>query len=182
MIYVALFRGINVGGKNKVDMKKLATTFEMLGFKNVVTYINSGNVVFEEPSKEIAIMAAEIEKAIKQDFQLEIKVLIRDLENFDNLCRKIPAGWLKNDKMRTDVMFLWEEYDTPDVIKLLPINPVDKVLYIPGAIVWNLEGENYNQSGIMKLIGTKLYKNITIRNVNTVRKLHEIMTNQNKLS
>ena len=180
MIYVALFRGINVGGKNKVDMKKLATTFEMLGFKNVVTYINSGNVVFEESSKEISIMEFELEKAIRQDFQLDIKVLIRDLENIDNLCRELPAGWLKNDKMRTDVMFLWEEYDTPDVIKLLPINPVDKVLYIPGAIVWNLEGENYNQSGIMKLIGTKLYKNMTIRNVNTVRKLHEIMTNQNK--
>ena len=61
MIYVALLRGINVGGNNKVDMKKLKTTFESLGFNNVVTYINSGNIVFAESSKDQSVIVSEIE-------------------------------------------------------------------------------------------------------------------------
>ncbi|MFT3751872.1 MAG: DUF1697 domain-containing protein [Paludibacter sp.] len=69
MIYVALLRGINVGGNNKVEMKKLKSTFELLGFTNVVTYINSGNIVFEDISKEQVVIVNEIEKAIKKDFQ-----------------------------------------------------------------------------------------------------------------
>ena len=70
MIQVALLRGINVGGNNKVEIKKLKTTFELLGFENVVTFINSGNIIFEDLSKGQEVMVNEIEKAIKQDFQL----------------------------------------------------------------------------------------------------------------
>lgn len=65
MIYVALLRGINVGGNNKVEMKKLKATFERLGFTNVVTYINSGNIIFEESTKAQNTIVAEIERAIK---------------------------------------------------------------------------------------------------------------------
>jgi len=176
MIYVALLRGINVGGNNKVEMKKLKTTFELLGFTNVVTYINSGNIIFEELSKEQSVINSEIERAIKQDFQLEIKVLIRNSENIETICRELPTTWIKNEMMRTDVMFLWEKFDRPEIIELLQINPVDNVKYLSGAVLWNVEGKNYSKSGMIKLMGTELYKNMTIRNVNTVRKLHQIMT------
>lgn len=176
MIYVALLRGINVGGNNKVDMKKLKTTFESLGFSNVVTYINSGNIVFEEKVKKQNLITSEIEKAIKRDFRLDIKVLLRDFKSIEIVCKKLPATWVKNEVMRTDVMFLWEEFDNPEVIKQLKVNPVDNVKYVQGAILWNLEGKNYSKSALPKIIGTKIYKNMTIRNVNTVRKLHQIMT------
>jgi len=176
MIYVALLRGINVGGKNKVEIKKLKTTFELLGFSNVVTYINSGNIIFEELSKESSVIVSEIESAIRQDFQLEIKVLVRNSENIEAICREIPTTWVKNEMMRTDVMFLWEKFDRPQIIDLLPISSVDNVKYLSGAVLWNVEGKNYSKSGMIKLMGTELYKNMTIRNVNTVRKLHQIMT------
>lgn len=175
MIYVALLRGINVGGNNKVEMKKLKATFERLGFTNVVTYINSGNIIFEESTKAKNTIVAEIERTIKQDFQLEIKVLIRDLENIEAICRELPASWVKNEVMRTDVMFLWEEFDTPDVVALLPVNPADNVKYSSGAVLWNVAGKDYSKSGMAKLMGTALYKNMTVRNVNTVRKIHQIM-------
>jgi len=54
------------------------------------------------------------------------------------------------------------------------------VKYLPGAVLWNVEGKNYSKSGMLKLMGTELYKNMTIRNVNTVRKIHQIMTNINR--
>jgi uncharacterized protein (DUF1697 family) len=175
MIYVALLRGINVGGNNKVEMKKLKTTFELLGFTNVVTYINSGNIVFEDMLQEQAVIVTEIEKAIKKDFQMEIKVLVRDFENIAAICKELPATWTKNESMRTDVLFLWEKYDRPDIMDQLQINPVDNVKYLPGAVLWNIEDKNYSKSGMLKLMGTAIYKNMTIRNVNTVRKLHQIM-------
>jgi uncharacterized protein (DUF1697 family) len=84
---------------------------------------------------------------------------------------------MKNENMRTDVMFLWEKYDRPDVLEKIKITPVDNVKYVPGAVLWNVKGEDYSQSGMMKLMGTDLYRNMTIRNVNTVRKLHQIITN-----
>jgi len=176
MIYVALLRGINVGGNNIVDMKRLKSIFESLGFSHVVTYINSGNIIFEELSKDQKEITRDIEGAIRDNFNLDIKVVIRNLDNSEAVCRELPSSWVKNDIMRTDVMFLWEQFDNPDVIELLDINPVDNVRYISGAILWNVEDKDYYKSGIKKLIGTKLYKNMTIRNVNTVRMLYKLMT------
>ncbi|MHC1732270.1 MAG: DUF1697 domain-containing protein [Bacteroidales bacterium] len=176
MIYVALLRGINVGGNNLVDMKRLRTTFESIGFRNVVTYINSGNIVFEELTGRKDIIATAAEAAIKRDFQLDVKVLVRDYDNIDTICRELPPGWVKNDMMRTDVMFLWEKYDNPEVLEKLKISQVDNVRYMPGAVLWNVEGKDYSKSGMTKLVGTDLYRNMTIRNVNTVRKIHLIMS------
>ncbi len=177
MIYVALLRGINVGGHNKVEMKELKTSFESLGFTDVTTYINSGNVVFQAPSKEQDTIVYEIEEAMKRDFQLEIKVLVRDWENMKTICQDLPATWLKNEAMRTEVMFLWENFDNLAVLETLPISSVDNVKYTSGAILWNVKSKDYRKSGMIKLVGTKPYKNMTVRNVNTVRKLYEIMIN-----
>jgi uncharacterized protein (DUF1697 family) len=175
MVYVALLRGINVGGNNKVDMKMLKYTFESLGFSNVRTYINSGNVIFEDESQSQNNIVAQIETAIERDFQLEIKVIIRDAKNIKTLCKKLPESWVKNEIMKTDIMFLWEEFDNADIINQLKSTEVDNIIYVPGAILWNVHIKNYNKSGIPKLIGTKIYKGMTIRNVNTVRKLHQLM-------
>jgi len=157
-------------------MKRLKSIFESLGFSHVVTYINSGNIIFEELSKDQKEITRDIEGAIRDNFNLDIKVVIRNLDNIEAVCRELPSSWVKNDIMRTDVMFLWEQFDNPDVIELLDINPVDNVRYISGAILWNVEDKDYYKSGIKKLIGTKLYKNMTIRNVNTVRMLYKLMT------
>lgn len=176
MLYVALLRGINVGGKNKVDMKKLKSTFESLGYSGVVTYINSGNIIFETPGTNHSVIAGEIESAIHRDFQLEIKVLIRSAENIALVCREIPAEWVKNEHMRTDVLFLWENYDSPDTAGLLKAKAVDNIRYVDGAIVWNINDKDYSKSALPKLMGTVLYKNMTIRNINTVRALHQLMS------
>ena len=78
--------------------------------------------------------------------------------------------------MRTDVLFLWEEFDNPESIDQLKISSVDNVKYISGAVLWNVEEKDYSKSGMQKLVGTKIYKNMTVRNVNTVRKLYQMMT------
>jgi Uncharacterized protein conserved in bacteria len=175
MIYVALLRGINVGGKNIVDMKKLKSTFESLGYTNVVTYINSGNIIFEDSVKVLPVIVHEIEDAIKRGFRLDIRVLVKSFEDINLICKLLPDTWIKNEVVRTDVMFLWEDYDYPEILQQLKINPVDNVMYTPGAVLWNLEYKNYTKSGISKLVGTEIFRNMTVRNVNTVRKLHQLM-------
>ena len=175
MIYVALLRGINVGGNNKVDMKKLKTTFESLGYTNVVTYINSGNIVFEDSSKRQDRFTGGIEEAIKRDFQLDIKVLVKSFEDMELVCSQLPDTWVKDKVMRTDIMFLWEDFDSPEILQHLKINPVDNVKYAPGVVLWNVEYADYTKSGISKLVGTEIFRHMTVRNVNTVRKLYQIM-------
>ena len=178
MIYIALFRGINVGGNNKVDMRKLKTTFDSLNFTNVATYINSGNILFEESLKGEEELTQMIEEAVRKDFQLKIKVIVINSEQLNSICRELPTTWVKNESMRTDVMFLREKYDRPEVLEKIQITPVDNVKYVPGAILWNEKGADYSHSGMMKLMGTELYRNMTIRNVNTVRRLHQIITDE----
>ncbi len=68
MKYVAFLRGINVGGKNKVKMETLREVFSSLGFENVKTYINSGNVIFETVETAGKELAAKIESAIEKEF------------------------------------------------------------------------------------------------------------------
>lgn len=174
--YVALLRGINVGGNNKIEMAKLKKTFESLGHSDVVTYINSGNVIFKTRKKSPDKLTTEIEQAILKDFDLHIPVVLRSKENIEKICTKISKDWHNNKEQKTDVLFLWKEFDSKTTLELVKKNPrVDTLLYIDGAIIWHLEKKNYTKSGMHDIISTKLYKNMTVRNINTVRKLTDLM-------
>ncbi len=176
MIYVALLRGINVGGNRKVDMKQLQAVFERTGMKSVKTYINSGNVIFESDSLASKKLAHTLEAAIETDFGFAVKVLLRDLNNIKAVVKALPETWQNNAAMKCDVMFLWEHTDKPDVLKQLAIKPgIDEVKYVPGAVLWRVDRQNVTKSGMMKLVGTELYRHMTIRNCNTTRKLCELM-------
>jgi uncharacterized protein (DUF1697 family) len=74
------------------------------------------------------------------------------------------------------VLFLWSEFDQKSVLKELPINPdIEDVRYVPGAVVWRIDARDAAKSRRTKLFGTPLYRGLTVRNVNTVRKLVQLM-------
>jgi uncharacterized protein (DUF1697 family) len=171
--FVALLRGINVGGNSKVPMSDLKICFEEAGYSNVRTYINSGNVIFESKEK---VDDVEIEKMLEEKFGFSIRVVVKSAEDIKRICEKIPADWSNDIEQRTDVIFLWEEVDKPDVLKEIEINPgVDNLTYVKGAVVWNFDKKDYTKSKMHKFIGTHIYKNMTARNVNTVRKLNSLI-------
>jgi len=180
MGYIALLRGINVGGKNKIDMKLLKQTFERVGMNDVRTYINTGNIIFSSKIPSKMELSRILEEAIQLDFDLNIRVVIRTVDEFKVIINSIPDSW-KNDKdMKSDVMFLWDEVDDESVLTNLVIKPdIDTVIYVPGAILWSIEKKNVNKSGMIKIVGSKLYKQVTVRNVNTARKIYELMQVQN---
>ncbi|HAM81842.1 DUF1697 domain-containing protein [Ornithinibacillus bavariensis] len=180
MIYVALLRGINVGGKNKIDMKLLKKTFERVGMNDVVTYINTGNIIFSNKDVSKIELSHILEEAISNDFGLQIKVLVRSIDDVSGVINAIPNTWRNDKEMSCDVIFLWDEIDDESVLENLVIKPnIDTVKYVPTAIIWSVEKKNITKSGKSKLIGTKVYKQATVRNVNTTRKIYELMQAQN---
>lgn len=176
MIYVALLRGINVGGKNKISMKELKKSFERVGMEAVTTYINSGNIIFETSNQNETEIIATLEEVIFEDFSLKIKVLLRTIKDLTAIIEALPSHW-KNDKdMKSDVLFLWDEINDEKVLnELVPKPDIDTVLYVPGAILWSVDRTNVTKSGLMRLASKDLYKKMTIRNVNSTRKIYLIM-------
>lgn len=171
MKYIALLRGINVGGRRKVEMKKLKNLLESMGYTNVTTYLNSGNVLFESQESQEEILRV-VPKALLEEFGLEIPILIKSMEEVVHISSIIPEEWLNNKEQKTDVAYLFPEIDSEKTLDDIPVNKefVD-IIYVKGAIIFHIMKKDYNKSQINKLIATKLYKLMTVRNVNTARYL-----------
>jgi uncharacterized protein (DUF1697 family) len=165
--YVALLRGINVGGNKKVAMADLRSLFETAGFTYVRTYINSGNIIFS--SKKSATLAATIEKLLLKKFGFSIMTMICTAENMVRVSQAIPKSWTNHTDQKTDVLFLAPDFDSKKTIKKIKHDPaIDTLIYTPGAILWNIDRSQYNKSGMRYFFGTDVYKNMTARNVNSV--------------
>ena len=172
MKYVALLRGVNVGGNRKVGMQRLKALFERMGMAAVQTYINSGNVIFGSNGAEAGDLVAQLESAIQREFGFPVMVLVRSAENLQAVADALPDSWVDGSEAKCDVMFLRDEIDGEDALNQLTIKPdIDDVRYVPGAILWRADRAKLTRSGMMKLAGTELYANMTVRNCNTVRNL-----------
>ena len=169
MKYIVLLRGINVGGNHKVEMKRLKALFQSLGYTNVSTYINSGNVLFESDKKQAAVHK-EIEISLRDTFGFNIQALIKTELEIQKITEAIPKDWKNDSGHKTDVAFLFDEIDTKNVLNDLPVKKEYLDLrYTKGAIFWHVERINYNKSHLNKLISHKSYQIMTVRNVNTAR-------------
>ncbi|MDN7246402.1 DUF1697 domain-containing protein [Planococcus shenhongbingii] len=176
MRYVALLRGINVGGKNKLDMKSLKEVFERVGMVSVKTYINSGNIIFSSDELSAKSLSATLEQAIYENFNLQIRVLVYNFEDYEKIALAVPENWTNDNQMKSDVLFLWEEINNESVLGQLVAKPeIDQINYVPGAILWAVDRQLVTKSGMMKVAGSELYKHMTVRNVNTVRKIYALM-------
>ena len=176
MKYVALLRGINVGGNSKIAMSDLKTIFSEMGFSKVATYINSGNVIFETDDTNGEILARSIETAILKKINLPIKIVIFSEEQLEKVIEGIPESWKKKEDMRCYVSFIispttvdmaFDEVDIKEGIDFLDKGP--GVLYMGTTL------SGLTKSSFTKLIGKKIYKEMTMRNLNTVRKILSLM-------
>lgn len=176
MIYTALLRGINVGGNNKVEMKRLKAAFELAGMKCVKTYINSGNIVFVNADLPRAELAVVLEAAIRTEFGLHIRVLVRSLQEMQAIFDVLPEDWSNGDERKSDILFLWDEVDETSVPAALPLTPgIGTLLFAPRAVLFSVDRTEAGRSGMNKLIGSKLYAQMTVRNVNTTRQIMKLM-------
>jgi uncharacterized protein (DUF1697 family) len=173
--YVAFLRGVNVGGKSIVSMAVIKEALVAFGLSDVRTHLNSGNVIFSTRASDVPRLTARIEKALEQHTAMAIKVLVIDHLALRKLVDAIPLDWVDDKTMRTYVLLLWKELDDRKILDSLPIKlGIDELRYTPGAVVWRVDRENVGRSQMNRIVGTPLYKKITIRSANTVRKLSEL--------
>ena len=177
MKYLALLRGINVGGKSKVSMARLAELFEDAGHGDVRTYINSGNVLFTAPRGAAVALAEELERRIAKQLDLDVRVLVLAASTVGKIAADLPDDWVNDKSMKSDVIFLWPEHASPKVVNRFTIDPEhEDIRYSHGAILWRVDRSYVTRSAMMKLVATDLYKGMTVRNCNTLRKLDSMLS------
>jgi uncharacterized protein (DUF1697 family) len=176
MRYVALLRGINVGGKTLVKMADLKTCVEELGLDNVSTHIASGNLLFESGERSASKLEAKIERAIEQRFRLPVKVIVLGRSAYARIVKAIPKSWVRDTSLRANVAFVHRGTDAKQVVReLQPDFAIEEVKAINGAILWATKRAALNRSVMRKLIGGAAYKELTVRNLNTTLKLQELL-------
>lgn len=174
--YVALLRGINVGGKNMIRMSALKASFEGLGFDEVLTYINSGNILFRSASNDARTLETTIERMLIADYQLPCKVVVRSAAEMASLVTRLPKDWTGDKEWRYNVIFLRHTVDSPDIIDAVTWKPeFETVSYVPGTLLWSARAKHVDKTAMQKLSSQKIFQEMTVRNLNTTRKLHELM-------
>ena len=143
--YIALLRGVNVGGKNKISMPALKIAFEEIGFLDVITYINSGNIIFSSDIKNESELIRICESAIVNTFKLNIPVTVISAKDLSDTLKNAPDWWDTDNK---------EVYDN--------------------AIFWSASLKTFSKTRWSKIASSSVNNNVTIRNANTAKKLLEL--------
>jgi uncharacterized protein (DUF1697 family) len=179
MKYVALVRGINVGGNHRVPKAEFQAVLEGLGFRDVVIYINSGNAVFASDTQP---KAADVQAALEKHFGFDIPTLILSADKVKAIAAAIPPEWTndapKPDKsgQKSDVLYLFDDVNAPDIIEKLGHRPeVETMIYVDGAVLANISRKDQSRYSLLRLMGTPLYRRMTIRNITTAKKLAELV-------
>ncbi len=174
--YIALLRGINVGGKNSISMKDLKAAFEENGFANVTTYINSGNVLFDWDQTDEASLSECCEKIIEKSLGLSVRVTIITAEKLKAALSHAPSWWGADPEEKHNAIFVIPPATAEEVIaEVGEINPkYEKLDLYENVIFWSASFKYFSRTKWSKIVGTKAYQNVTIRNANTTRKLSEL--------
>jgi len=129
-VFVALLRGINVGGKNPVAMAALKQVFERLGHTDVATYIQSGNVVFRNRSANETAIASGIEQALERRFGIPIPVVLRTEAELARVASRNPFLSAREDITRLQVAFLSTKPAAEAICKLDPARSLPDVFRV----------------------------------------------------
>jgi uncharacterized protein (DUF1697 family) len=176
--YLVLLRGINVGGKNIIKMNELKNIFEDLNYTDVKTYIQSGNVIFNDYENDKNKLTEVIEKTLFKKLKSKINIAILTYKEMKNIINKKPEGFGEDKENKYDVIYLMQPLKVKDAVKEIKtkegvdkIYEGEKVIYISRSI------KDITKSYFSKILETPIYKSITIRNWNTTKKLWELMEN-----
>ena len=171
--YVALLRGINVGGRNRILMADLRACFEDAGNEDVRTYIQSGNVVFRSGIADRAELTETIEQTLAQAFGYAAAIELRDVDEIRTAVDQSPAGFGgEPDLFRYDVMFLMPPTSPAAVLSALTLKDgVDTTWAGPGVVYFSRLTERASSSGLPRIVSHPVYKRMTVRNWRTTTKL-----------
>lgn len=180
--YVVLLRGINVGGKNKVSMKDLKGLLESNGFHDVVTYINSGNMIFCSDDTDIEFLQEKCRLLILARFKLNLAVMAISADDLGDSLAHAPEWWDVDEESKHNVIFVIPPTTVDDVIKAVGESKpeYEKTGYYGRVIFWSAPVKTFSRTRWSDVVGSSVYDKITIRNANTFKKLVQLCKNTAK--
>ena len=181
--YLALLRGINVGGNNIIKMADLKTCFENMGFSNVLTYIQSGNVLFKSAEKDTAKLTKKIETGVSERFRYESRLVVITHKQLKQVVEEAPRGFGKVPAtFRYDVIFLKGPLTPKEAMKSVSTKEgVDNAYTGKEVLYFSRLISRATQSRLPRIAGLPVYQNMTIRNWNTATKLLALMEKGNDI-
>jgi uncharacterized protein (DUF1697 family) len=171
--YVALLRGINVGGKNIIPMAALREVFAELGYTDVATYIQSGNVTFSARGRSTARLTTTIESALSASFGYEARVLVLSAAELTAAIAEAPTGFGDEpERYRYDVLFVIPPMRAASALEALSAKPgVDTIDAGEHALYFRRLIAKAAQSHLSRVVKLPVYRHVTVRNWNTTVRL-----------
>ena len=172
--YIALFRGINVGGNNTLPMKELAAVLEGLGLRGVDTYIQSGNVVFQGKAVDPALLSKKIGAAIGKSHGFEPWVRLLDLPMLEQVIGGNPYPEAEAVPGTLHVNFLATVPPRPNLDGMEKLRAASERFQLAGDVLYLHAPDGIGRSKLAAALERLLGVPMTSRNWNTVRKLGEM--------
>jgi uncharacterized protein (DUF1697 family) len=176
MIYLALLRGINVGGKNITKMAVLKACLEHAGFDRVETFIQSGNVVFETRQKNAAKLTSQIDAAIETALGIDPRVVVLSRDRLKTVLAGAPAAWRSRTDLRMNIAFLRPSVTAALALKEVAVRPgVDTVEAGKGVLYMTTTLRDLGKSRMSRIVMKPVYQQMTIRSYRTCQKIESLM-------
>lgn len=176
--YIALLRGVNISGKNKVPMKDLKMHCENLGFENVSTYLNSGNVVFSTDEDNEITIAQQIKELIRERFSLDIPVFVIIQDELTKILQNAPAWWGNDNKdLYDNLIFVMPQTTAQDIAERIgePTEDLEQISIYENSIFWTFDRIKYAKANWWKKTASAgISEMITIRTGNTLKKISKM--------
>ena len=173
--YIAFLRGINISGKNKIAMPELKKCFEGLGFCQVVTYLNSGNVVFSADDDNTADIKGRVETMIDKELGLQIPVHIISCDYLQDILLHAPQWWGTDDASKYhNLIFIMSQDTAEDICNAVgkPSQDLEEICVYNDVIFWTFDRNKYSKCNWWKkTAASNIAGRLTIRTAKTVRKL-----------
>ena len=174
--FLALIRGINVGGQSVISKVELIRCFEDLGYAGVRTYIQSGNVLFLAGETRVAELTRAIESRLSERLGRPVRAVVFPRARYRAAVRAAPAGWGRDDDRTHNALFMLRGITSSRAVAQLPAlkGAIESVAIGPGVVYWSISKEHQTRTTWMKLAATPVYRQVTVRNHRTVFRLLEL--------
>ena len=115
---------------------------------------------------------------LSKEYGLDSKVVVRSLSEMEKLVESLPPSWNGDSDWRYNVIFLRHTIDSEEILADVPAKTdIEEIIYRPGTLLWSAQVTNINRTNLAKLASRKIFREMTVRNLNTTRKLYELMKN-----
>lgn len=175
-VYVALLRGINVGGNTLIKMAELKVCLQKSGLEKVETYIQSGNIIFAS-DKSQAELCELINRAILKEFSLDVPVVVLSLPEYEEIIKNVPKGWGEDSGWKYNLLFLLPSQNAEEALESIgELKPdIEAMATGNGILYQSVSFKAFGRSRSGKLASMSVYKQMTVRNHRTGYKILERM-------